>query len=40
MYKYPSQTTIVFPELTQCEKYRQNAEAQEPFPIKITGEFT
>ena len=29
-----------FPKLTEKEKFNQNEDAQEPFPIKRTGEFT
>ena len=29
-----------FPKLTEKEKYKQDEEAQKPFPVKGTGEFT
>ena len=29
-----------FPELTEKEKHKQDEEAQKPFPVKGTGEFT
>ena len=39
--KLLSRTTVVgFPKLTEKEKYKQNEEAQELFPVKRTGEFT
>ena len=38
-YKQPSKTTAgVFPKPTEEEKYKQNEDAQEPFPLKRTGE--
>ena len=40
IYKQPSKTTVVvFLKLTEQEKDKQKEEAQEPFPVKRTGEF-